>query len=168
MIRNVDHGGGRDHSRLRTLARTPRVSLSQRAGKQTDKSPLTAHGLKDAATDADAIHRMFSPHPDCLIGVPTGSISGIDILDVDPRHDGHVWYAANKERLPPTRIHRTRSGGIHRLFRHMDGLRNTAAKIAPGIDTRSEGGYFIWWPRSSPRLPAHGSPRMAACGFCRR
>jgi len=35
---------------------------------------------------------------------------------------------------------------LHRLFKHIDGLRNTTAKIAPGIDTRCDGGYFIWWP----------------------
>jgi len=113
---------------------------------RADKTPLTPNGFKDASADINAIREMFSPHPGCLIGVPTGSISGIDILDVDPRHNGHVWYAASKEKLPPTRIHRTRRGGLHRLFKHMDGLRNTTAKIAAGIDTRCEGGYFIWWP----------------------
>jgi hypothetical protein len=115
--------------------------------EETDKSPFTSsHGFKDASADPNEIRKMFSPHPGCLIGVPTGSISRIDILDVDPRHNGHVWYEANKARLPPTRIHRTRSGGLHRLFRHMPGLRNTTGKIAPGIDTRAEGGYCIWWP----------------------
>jgi hypothetical protein len=113
---------------------------------RADKKPITAHGFEDASDDPDAIRKMFPPRPGCLIGVPTGAASGIDILDVDPRHGGHVWYAAHKEKLPPTRIHRTRSGGLHRLFRHMDGLRNSTAKIAPGIDTRAEGGYFIWWP----------------------
>jgi hypothetical protein len=114
--------------------------------EKSDKTPLVKGGFKAASDDPSAIRKMFAPHPGCLIGVPTGSPSGIDILDVDPRHNGHVWYAANKEKLPPTRVHRTRRGGVHRLFKHMDGLRNTTAKIAPGIDTRSEGGYFIWWP----------------------
>jgi Bifunctional DNA primase/polymerase, N-terminal len=103
-------------------------------------------GSKDASADPNEIRKMFSPHPGCLIGVPTGSPSGIGILDVDPRHNGQIWYESNKTRLPPTRIHRTRGGGLHRLFRHMDSLRNTTAKIAPGVDTRCEGGYFIWWP----------------------
>src|SRR5207302_85224 len=79
---------------------------------KTDKTPLSPRGFKDASADIDAIREMFSPHPGCLIGVPTGSPSGIDILDVDPRHNGHVWYAAIKEKLPPTRIHRTRRGGL--------------------------------------------------------
>ena len=114
--------------------------------KETDKTPFTSHGFKDASADPNEIREMFLPHPGCLIGVPTGSASGVDILDVDPRHGGHLWYAANKEKLPATRIHRSRSGGLHRLFRHMDGLRSTTGKIAPGIDTRADGGYCIWWP----------------------
>jgi hypothetical protein len=114
--------------------------------EKADKTPLTKNGFKDASADPAELRRMFSPHPDCLIGVPTGAVSGIDILDVDPRHNGHVWYEAHKEKLPPTRVHRTRRGGLHRFFRHTDGLRNTTAKIAPGIDTRCDGGYFIWWP----------------------
>jgi hypothetical protein len=113
---------------------------------ETDKTPLVARGFKAASDDPAEIRKMFSRHPGCLIGVPTGEVSGIDVLDVDPRHNGNVWYAGNKAKLPPTRIHRTRRGGLHRLFRHMDGLRNTTAKIAAGIDTRAEGGYFIWWP----------------------
>jgi hypothetical protein len=114
--------------------------------EKTDKTPLTPNGFKDASADPNEIRKMFSQHPGCLIGVPSAAASGIDILDVDPRHGGNVWYAAHKGKLPPTRIHRTRRGGLHRLFRHMPGLRNTTAKIAPGIDTRCDGGYFIWWP----------------------
>jgi hypothetical protein len=59
-----------------------------------------------------------------------------DALDIDPRHGGDVWYAANLSRLPRTRTHQTRSGGLHILFDHADGVRSSAGKIAPGIDVR--------------------------------
>src|SRR5262245_59245627 len=81
-----------------------------------------------------------------LVGVLAGEPSGLDILDVDP--DGFAWLEANRERLPPTRVHRTRRDGYHFFFRHAKGLRNSAdTRIADGVDVRSTGGQFIWWPR---------------------
>jgi hypothetical protein len=111
-----------------------------------NKRPATPHGFKDATDHPPSVARLWASFPGPLIGVPTGPVSGIDVLDIDPRHGGGEWYAANKERLPPTRIHRTRSGGLHLLFYHLDGLRNSSSKIAAGVDVRGEGGYFIWWP----------------------
>lgn len=111
---------------------------------QPDKSPATAHGFKDAATDPAAIRAMFQP--DHLIGVPTGPASGFDVLDLDPRHGSAVWFAANGGRLPPTRVHVTRGGGQHWLFRHTLGMRGTTNNPAPGCDVRADGGYVIWWP----------------------
>jgi hypothetical protein len=111
-----------------------------------DKKPATTHGFKDATDHPEGIRGLWECCPGPLIGVPTGPVSGIDVLDIDPRHGGGDWYAAKKENLPPTRIHRTRSGGLHLLFYHLDGLRNSSGKIAPGVDVRAEGGYIIWWP----------------------
>jgi hypothetical protein len=85
-------------------------------------------------------------YPGPLVGIPTGEISGLDILDIDPRHGGERWFAEHKNRLPPTRVHRTRSGGLHLLFQHETGLRCSAGRIADGVDVRATGGYVIWWP----------------------
>ena len=78
--------------------------------------------------------------------MPTGAASGFDALDVDPRHGGDAWLAENRGWLPVTRTHKTRSGGLHFLFAHAPGVRNSVSKIATGVDIRGDGGYVIWWP----------------------
>jgi Bifunctional DNA primase/polymerase, N-terminal len=128
--------------------------------KATDKTPLTKHSFHDASGDPDLIREMFTRCPRALIGVPTGAVSGFDVLDVDPRNGGREWYESNKSKLPATRIHRTRSGGIHLLFKHLTGLRNSTSKIAPGIDVRADGGYVIWWPETG--LPVKDYPPEGA------
>jgi len=108
-----------------------------------DKSPATTNGYKAASKDPEQV--MSWDWRDRLIGVPTGSRSGLAVLDIDFRHGGDVWLEAHKKRLW-ARVHSTRSGGLHVLYRHQEGLRNSAGLIAPGVDVRGEGGYIIWWP----------------------
>jgi hypothetical protein len=78
--------------------------------------------------------------------VPAGERSGLHVLDIDIRSGGRTWFADHHDSLPATRVHRTRSGGLHLFFRHQQGLRCSAGRIAPGIDVRASGGYVIWWP----------------------
>jgi hypothetical protein len=84
--------------------------------------------------------------------MPTGEPSGIAVLDIDVK--GLAWFDARH--LPLTRMHQTRSGGLHLLFRHAEGLRNSASAIAPGIDVRASGGMVIYWPREG--LPVCDAP----------
>src|SRR5262245_25561326 len=94
-----------------------------------DKRPATALGYKDATAGPGAIARF--DWRERLIGVPTGRASNINVLDIDPRNGSGDWYAANQGRLPATRIHRTRSSGLHLLFATRSGLRCSSGKIAP-------------------------------------
>jgi hypothetical protein len=112
-----------------------------------NKKPATPRGFKDAANDEEVAHELWKLSPEApLIGVPTGELSGLDVLDIDPRHGGSFWLAEFESRLPRTRVHRTRSGGFHFFFRHLPGLRCSTSKIAKGVDVRADGGYVIWWP----------------------
>jgi hypothetical protein len=124
--------------------RLPLFPCLNRPGTDEDKRPRVR--WQDwATTDFDKI-RQWWKHPlnDDLIAVVTGARSGIAVLDPDPRNDGHLWLRENEHLLPTTRIHDTRQGGWHYLFRYPDGLRN--GKIVRGVDVKGEGGYFIWWP----------------------
>lgn len=120
------------------------------------KQPACLHGFKDALSEARAVETLFHRYPGELVGVPTGSVNGIDVLDIDPRHGGTEWQDEFATYLPQTRIHATRSGGTHYLFQHHPGIKNTASKIAPGVDTRGDGGYIIWWPAAGLVVPSIG------------
>jgi hypothetical protein len=111
------------------------------------KRPTSPHGFLDASADPIALHELWSKYPGQLVGVRTGDASGIDVLDLDRKHPQAAgWWTAHRDRLPVTRVHRTRSGGLHLLFQHELDMRCSASKIAPGIDVRGDGGYVIWWP----------------------
>ena len=117
------------------------------------KRPACRHGFHDATTDPSDLRGLWARSPGNLVGVSTGEASGIDVLDVDPKHQEAVeWCKTHHERLPNTRVHKTRSGGVHILFRHAYGLRCSASRIARGIDVRANGGYIIWWPATGLRV----------------
>ena len=108
-------------------------------------------GHKHATADPAELRALWRRHPGPLVGVRTGEASGLSVLDIDqPKHpEAEGWLAAHRAQLPPTRIHQTRSGGLHFVFRHIPGLRNSQGREghpAKGVDTRGEGGYVIWWP----------------------
>ena len=121
-----------------------------------DESAHVSRGFKQVIKEIRTGRlRHFSP----LIGVRTGAQSDFDVLDLDAKHnEARRWWKEHRRHLPETRVHRTRSGGLHLLFQHSPRVRCTAGKIALGVDTRGEGGYVIWWPAAG--LPIlSGAPR---------
>jgi hypothetical protein len=112
------------------------------------KQPTCEGGFKAATQDPDEITKLFNAAPSAtLIGVPTGSASGISVVDVDVRDgkQGKEWVYANQKSLGLTRIVRTQSGGWHYYYKHQEGITNRAG-IAKCIDIRGEGGYVIMPP----------------------
>lgn len=56
------------------------------------KRPTTPQGFKNASRDPDVLRDMWRQYPGPLIGVPTGAASGLNVLDIDARHGGAVWF----------------------------------------------------------------------------
>jgi hypothetical protein len=129
--------------------------------KKKAKEPLIAGGFKNASTDEAQIRSWWVQfrYPDALIGLRTGKMSGLWVLDIDMKSgvDGMAELKKLEAKfgpLPETHRVSTPSGGTHVYFRLPDGieLRNSAGKIAPGIDARAEGGYVI----AAPSMMADG------------
>lgn len=107
---------------------------------------LVANGLKDATKDLAVVERWFG-NRDLNIGIVTGAVSGIIVLDIDPRHGGDETLA-NLERqhgpLPRTWRFLTGGGGEHIVLKHPGGrMPNSAGKLGSGIDVRGDGGYIV-------------------------
>ena len=109
----------------------------------TRKRPLTPHGFNDASTDETQIQTWWERHPRALIGMPTGSASGIDAFDIDTKNGRNGYLALPNWRSLSNVIVSTPTGGAHLYFRSDSSTRNTASRIAPGLDVRGGGGYVI-------------------------
>lgn len=126
---------------------------------KADKAPLTEHGFKDASSNREQIERWWTEFPDALIGVPTGKINDLFVYDFDGER-GMLYLKEHRERFsdcPET--HQTRSDGRHCLYampKDEKAYVNSASKIAPGVDTRGEGGYIVWWPAHGFRCWING------------
>lgn len=110
------------------------------------KSPLTASGLKEATTDTIIIRRWWSQWPDANIGLLTGELSEVFVLDVDGElgEKSLQSHEAVNGKLPPT-IEVTTGKGRHLYFRWPEhgSIRNSAGKIGAGLDIRGNGGYVV-------------------------
>lgn len=81
------------------------------------------------------------------IGVICGKISGIVVLDIDPRNGGVVSDWLNK--FPTDRYVLTGNGGAHLYYRHPGGVVENVHP-APGVDVKGDGGYVVAPPSIHP------------------
>jgi hypothetical protein len=107
-------------------------------------------GVCDATTNLDQIVKWWGINSRANIGIATGAASNFFVVDVDPRHGGDETLAELERShgmLPTTVVSHTGGGGLHLLFRHVDGIANSAGdKLGPGLDIRSSGGYVVGPP----------------------
>lgn len=111
-------------------------------------SELVPHGLHDASTDRMVITAWWRRHPEANIGVVTGAISGLLVIDVDPPHGEDSLALIEKENGPlttPCEV-RTPRGGRHLYLQHpgqAHRIPNSVSKLGPGLDVRSDGAYVV-------------------------
>jgi RecA-family ATPase len=123
-----------------------------------EKRPLSDHGFKDATIDEAQIRRWWTKYPHAGIGLATGEVSGIVVLDSDPRNGGDASLQALVEQhgdLPDTPQAITGSGGLHAFFRYPEDGLGSRPNLSPGLDFKSDGGYVVLPPSFHPNGNAY-------------
>ncbi len=108
------------------------------------KHPRTANGFKDATTDVNQITEWWQKWPDANIGVPTGVLTGLLVVDDDPRNGGPTdrsGLVAVLGPIPETAEALTGGDGRHLYFQYGGG--RVRKQLAKGIDLKGDGGYVV-------------------------
>jgi Bifunctional DNA primase/polymerase, N-terminal/Primase C terminal 1 (PriCT-1) len=104
--------------------------------------------------EAEVCH-WFRTWRDAGVGIMTGAVSGLVVLDVDVRHGGDVALEQLERehgRLPTTVECQTGGGGRHLYFAHPRAVVRNRVGLARGVDIRADGGYVV----APPSLHASG------------
>jgi hypothetical protein len=99
-------------------------------------------GFKAATRDLKQIMKWWTEWPDAQIGVPTGQVNRLVVLDIDGE-EGAAWLSTKL--VPETRI--VESSPCHRQYWFQlpkeRVVKCSVEKLAPEVDVRAEGGYII-------------------------
>jgi hypothetical protein len=106
---------------------------------------------KKRATEKQ-IRKWWEKWPSANIGIVTGKISGVVVLDFDFQNGGKESLEKFVEQSggpPETPIART-GNGIHLYYAHPGVEIKNRAGIFPGLDVRGDGGYIVAPPSTHP------------------
>ncbi len=106
-----------------------------------DKKPLVKWEAYQKARVTDDEVRTWFKNPDRNVAIVTGEISNLFVVDTDtPSAMQEVQDFLPENIITP--IQRTPHGGKHFFFKHQEGFSNRA-RVAPGLDIRTTGGYIV-------------------------
>ncbi len=98
---------------------------------------------KERPTESQ-VREWWSKWPSANVAIVTGELSNILVIDTDtPEATDRVQELIPDSLVVPCQS--TPSGGMHFLFSHKANVSNRA-RIADGIDVRTQGGYFVCDP----------------------
>ncbi len=116
--------------------------------KSGDKIPLIREVVpyRSRLPSEEEIIDWWTQWPNANIGLITGKLSNVSVLDVDREdHDDLTSPLAEHGDLPSTLISKTGSGGKHYIYAYSpfaDGIKD----LRPNINVKSEGGYIVLPP----------------------
>jgi hypothetical protein len=119
-----------------------------------DKRPLIAwQPFQERLATLDELDGWFARWPDANVGVVTGAVSGLVVMDVDPRHGGNAGLAELEREhgaLPDTVEALSGGLGRHLYFAHPRHRVHNRVGLVPGVDLRGDGGLIIAPPSLHP------------------
>lgn len=124
------------------------------------KLPIETDWPNKGRRTAAEVAAAWTLYPDANVGILTGLVSGLWVLDVDPQNGGMQALAglvAAYGQLPETYVVKTPSGGLHYYFLLPEDFepRNAqhgrrAGRLPVGIDVRGRGGQVVAPPSVRP------------------
>lgn len=114
-----------------------------------DKKPLIAWGrYQKQKTTEEEIRGWWDKWPTANIGIVTGMISGLAIIDIDTEEGKQAIQEYIQDSLVMPVVN-TPSGGQHLYFKCPDEKISNNSRTVPGCDLRANGGYIVAPPSSN-------------------
>jgi hypothetical protein len=132
---------------LHSIATDGFCTCGESACKSEGKHPRTKNGCLNASKDASQINAWWAQWPEANIGIATGQISGIVVLDIDvakgARNADLIFGKVDQTVFTTPKV--KTGGGLHFYYKYPAGhdIRNSASKLGKFIDVRGEGGYVV-------------------------
>lgn len=121
---------------------------------ERDKKPKTSNGHKNASLSLEQVRQWWTQWPEANIGIPTGALSGVWVLDIDGEEGEKSLSELEKinGKLPQSVEVISGGGGRHIYFAMPANfiIPCSASKIAEGVDIRGDGGYIVAPPSIHP------------------
>jgi len=122
-----------------------------------DKRPLVPwEGFQKRIATEQEVRGWFAKEPQANLGIVTGSISGLFVLDLDDRHGGNDSIDKlldGTRHLPDSPFAFTGGKSVvpsAHLYFKMEGPTPTMPGLLPGVDLKGEGGYVVAPPSIHP------------------
>jgi hypothetical protein len=112
------------------------------------KVPIAgSDGFKSASADPATVAMRARRHPNANIGLATGKISGVIVIDIDPRNGGNrtVERLEKQGKRFPKTVEATSCQGGRHLYYAYDAKVKRSGKdaLGRGIDVKMDGGYVV-------------------------
>lgn len=109
-----------------------------------NKHPLIAQWkqFQEVPAGEEQIQAWWKANPSANVGIITGKISGITIIDIDTSESGD---AVPLDTFPKTFTVKTPTGGYHLYYEYEESIQQTANTFPqfPHVDIRNDGGYVV-------------------------